>query len=282
MIKFDNSVIYAESRPVPSAETSVVDLLSAIADPESPICRDTLSLAGLLRFTRALGHSDNSVRMALSRLVAEDVLKRDGRGCYAYGSAGHRRHLEIAGWRTANLRVDTRWDGSWLGLFINAKPSKSDLRAARLAGFKLYSDSLMVRPGNLSGGLTSVTAAIPEGFANMQYWAARLSDVTNDQQQSFRALYDSEQIMMGYNALMQLELPTQKVKDIQSLRDMVATTYVTGREAVVSIVSDPLLPKEMIDVVLRANAIKRAKRFYDQSSKYWAMLIDGEFDDRID
>jgi hypothetical protein len=50
----------------------------------------------------------------------------------------------------------------------------------------------------------------------------------------------------------------------------------------VSIVSDPLLPKEMIDVALRAKGIKRAKQYYDQSSKYWAMLIDGEFPGRID
>jgi phenylacetic acid degradation operon negative regulatory protein len=281
MMKSDNSVIYIESRPVPSAETSVVDLLSALADPGSPICRDTVSLAGLLRFTRALGHSDNSVRMALSRLVAEDLVERDGRGCYTYGSAGHRRHLEMVGWHQSAMRVDTRWDGSWIALFINDKMTKSDIRAARLAGFRSYDDRLMVRPGNVSGSLTTVTTAIPEGFANGQYWATRLSDLTHDQQQSFGALYDSEQIMLGYNALMQLELPMKKVKNLQSLNDMVTTTYVTGRKAVVSIVSDPLLPKEMIDVALRAKAIKRAKQYYDKSSKYWAMLIDGEFKEQI-
>jgi DNA-binding transcriptional regulator PaaX len=97
MIEIVKPVTYDESRPVPSAETCVVDLLSAIADPESLICRDTLSLAGLLRFTRALNHSDSSVRMALSRLVADDVVRRDGRGCYSYGNAGQKRHLEVAG-----------------------------------------------------------------------------------------------------------------------------------------------------------------------------------------
>ena len=282
MIKSNNSVIYIESRPVPSAETSVVDLLSALADPGSPICRDTLPLAGLLRFTRALGHSDNSVRMALSRLVAEDLVKRDGRGCYTYGSAGHRRHLEMVGWHQAAMRVDTRWDGSWIGLFIKGKPSKSDHRAARLAGFRPYDDGLMVRPNNLLGVPTSEKAAIPAGFATGQFWQAHLSELTDDQQQRFWALYDTENILQGYNILIQLKLPTKKVNSLQALHDIVTTTYLVGREAVVSIVSDPLLPKQMIDVALRAKAIKRAKQYYDQSSKYWAMLIDGEFQGRLD
>jgi phenylacetic acid degradation operon negative regulatory protein len=282
MIKSDNSVIYIESRPVPSAETSVVDLLSALADPGSPICRDTLPLAGLLRFTRALGHSDNSVRMALSRLVAEDLVKRDGRGCYNYGSAGHRRHLEMVGWHQSAMRVDTRWDGSWLGLFIKGKPSKSDQRAARLAGFRQYDDSLMVRPGNLSRDLISLKDCVPEGFANGQYWQTRLSDLNNEQQRHFSALYDTENIVQGYKTLIKLKLPTKKVNNLQALRDIVTTTYLVGREAVVTVVSDPLLPKEMIDVNLRAKAIKRAKHYYDQSSKYWATLIDGQFDVRID
>lgn len=215
--------------------------------------------------------------MALSRLVAEDLVKRDGRGCYTYGSAGHRRHLEMVGWHQSAMRVDTRWDGSWLGLFIKGKPSKSDHRAARLAGFRSYDDSLMVRPSNLLGGPTAVNVAIPAGFATRQFWQARLSELTNDQQQHFWALYDTANITEGYNTLMQLKLPTKKVTSLQALHELVTTTYIVGREAVVSIVSDPLLPNEMIDVSLRAKAIKRAKQYYDQSSKYWAMLIDEEF-----
>lgn len=274
MIKPDNSVIYSESRPVPSAETSVIDLLSAIADPESPICRDTLSLAGLLRFTRALGHSDNSVRMALSRLVAYDVVKRDGRGCYAYGSAGHRRHLEIAGWRTANQRVDARWDGSWLGLFTHSKLSNSDSRAARLSGFQDYRAGLMVRPCNLVGSMVSSESGLSDGYANNAYWSARLSDLSVDQQRRFRALYDVDQIRSGYEHLLRLGIPDKKVADLLSLQDMVAKTYVQGRAAVVMIVTDPLLPKDMIDTALRDKVVRHVKRYYDASSYYWAMLID--------
>jgi phenylacetic acid degradation operon negative regulatory protein len=183
---------------------------------------------------------------------------------------------KLRGWRHADKHVDTHWDGNLLGLFIKTKLSSSELRATRLAGFRIYDDNLMVRPGNLSGGLAAIKGRIPDEFVKGQYWSARLSELTNDQEQRFRALYDVDQIECEYNNLLNADIPTEKTSDLKSLHDMVTKIYRVGRAAVVSIISDPLLPKEMVDVALCARAIKRAKRYYDQSSKYWAMLVDDE------
>ena len=102
----------------------------------------------------ALGFSEQSLRMALTRLVEGAVAVNPGRGRYRLSPSGEAMRQEVRKWRNLG-ELAKPWSGAWIGVFDAAVP-RSDRaalrrheRAMRLRGFRELQAGLWIRPANL-------------------------------------------------------------------------------------------------------------------------------------
>src|SRR5262245_18249493 len=88
---------------IPSAESLILDLLSTLAGGTMPV-------SALVRAAELFDIAENSVRVALARLVAAGQVERDERGLYRMGAQAAPIDRRVTSWRRIHERVQL-WDG---------------------------------------------------------------------------------------------------------------------------------------------------------------------------
>src|SRR5580765_171872 len=102
--------------------------------------------------------SENSVRVALARLLADGLIERDERGAYRLGPRAQTVSHQVASWRSLDARLRP-WDGGWIGVHTAglARASRSivrrRVRALDWLGFRELRAGLSLRPDNLVEGV---------------------------------------------------------------------------------------------------------------------------------
>ena len=80
----------------------------------------------------ALGFTEQSLRMALARLVEQSVAANTGRGRYRLSPSGEAMREEVRKWRRLG-DLAKPWTGAWIGVFDAAIPRSE--RSVRLRYF---------------------------------------------------------------------------------------------------------------------------------------------------
>src|SRR5262245_40954786 len=99
--------------------------------------------------------SENSVRVALARMLADGLIERDERGAYRLGPGAKGIARQVASWRDLDARMRP-WDGHWLGVHTGAlgrSPGglvRRRRRALEWLGFRELYPGLPLRPDNLA------------------------------------------------------------------------------------------------------------------------------------
>jgi phenylacetic acid degradation operon negative regulatory protein len=128
----------------PTAKRIILELLSATDGHEA--ASSSLVAAGKL-----LGVAETSVRVTLTRLVADGTLELTGRGSYRLGDATAALTRQVTSWRELEKQV-RRWDGAWVCVQAGSSGGDRSLtrrrgRALRLLGFRALDHT----PGHTSG-----------------------------------------------------------------------------------------------------------------------------------
>src|SRR5688572_1700461 len=115
-----------EMRPAP--KSLILDLLSTLAGGTMPV--GALVQTGLL-----FEIAENSVRVALARLVAAGLVERDERGRYRLGAQAAPIDRQVQAWRRLEERLQP-WHGEWVGACAPSRDPRRRERALRLLGFR--------------------------------------------------------------------------------------------------------------------------------------------------
>ena len=141
----------------PTAKSLIVDLLSTL--PRSRA--GSMPVRALVAAGRCFGIAENSVRVALARLVAAGTVDHDERGRYRLGERTEAIRREVSSWKTRHQDVQDWSDRSFTAVFLPPEPAvRSGRRAAArrqralgLLGFRSLETGLALRPDNLAGGV---------------------------------------------------------------------------------------------------------------------------------
>src|SRR5687768_16869428 len=105
-----------------TAKIIVLDLLSAGGERG-------MSARELIGACRLFEENENSVRVALARLVAEGAIEAASRGMDELGVGAQELARQVVAWRDAERRL-RKWDGGWVCVAAGAMP-RSDRSALR-------------------------------------------------------------------------------------------------------------------------------------------------------
>jgi phenylacetic acid degradation operon negative regulatory protein len=257
----------ANPRYVPrhlTARELVIDFLSNRYPRE-------MSVQEIAGVGNALGFSEQSLRMALTRLVEQSVAANPGRGLYRLSPSGEAMRDEVRKWRNLD-DLAKPWSGGWIGVFDAAVP-RSDRaalrrheRAMRLRGFRELQTGLWVRPANLRDSVAELREHLRALGLHPGALVVGLNDLDDEARAKATSLWDTAAMLARYRSLADELIASKRKLERIPLDTAAAESMVLGRDVIRHINLDPVLPEELMPQRALSNLI-RVMSDYDQNAR---------------
>jgi phenylacetic acid degradation operon negative regulatory protein len=259
--------VVANPRYVPrhlTARELVIDFLSNRYPRE-------MSVQEIAGVGSALGFSEQSLRMALTRLVEQSVAANTGRGRYRLSPSGEAMRDEVRKWRHLD-QIAKPWSGAWIGVFDAAIPRsvraalRRHERAMRLRGFRELQSGLWIRPANLRDSVAELREHLRALGLHSSALVVGLHDFDDDARAKATGLWDTAAMLATYRALAEELIASKSKLERLPLDTAAAESMVLGRDVIRHINLDPVLPEELMPQRALSNLI-RVMTDYDQNAR---------------
>jgi phenylacetic acid degradation operon negative regulatory protein len=264
----------ANPRYVPrhlTARELVIDFLSNRYPRE-------MSAAEILGVGAALGFTEQSLRMALTRLVEQAVAANTGRGRYRLSPSGEAMRDEVRKWRHLD-DLAKLWSGAWIGVF-DGSISRSDRaalrrheRAMRLRGFRELQSGLWIRPANLRDTVAELRDHLRALGLHPAALVVGLNDLDDDSRAKATGLWDTAAMLATYRALTDELLASRTKLERLPIDTAAAESMVLGRDVIRHINLDPVLPEELMPQRALTNLIRTMTDYDLQARQIWRKFM---------
>lgn len=249
----------------------VLDLLAT--HPSHELSASSLCQAGVI-----VGLTEQTVRVALTRLVKEGKVTNPARGYYAWNPTGNSLFLDVENW-IAKERRSSPWHGGWVGVLDSGVSRRNKARwraherSLKLRGFERLLEGLSVRPDNLIGGATILRKDLESlGLASDAnvFEVQRFSD---QDEQAARALWEKQTMLQDYKRLVEQVSKQLRRLDTLPSETAAAESLVFGRSVIRQVIRDPLLPEELVPSKQRLKLISLMQEYQTVAIKIWLKVL---------
>ncbi len=227
------------------------------------------SAQSLIAAGALFGHTENAMRVNLSRLVARGLIESPQRGLYRLARQTDALNDFVERWRLGEARVRS-WDGrEWLFAHTD-QADKASLWALDALGFRAVRPGLFARPDNLSLANDELhTLAKSIGLAASVLLLNGAPIDASATKLWFLSWRPAELNKRYHDALARL------VKSAARLAKLPATdarleSFTLGGEVIHLLAKDPLLPQEVVDVEARRTLWQALLDYDVQGKEVWA------------
>jgi phenylacetic acid degradation operon negative regulatory protein len=257
----------------PSPKSLILDLLATL--PRTP--DSAMPVRALVEAGAIFGLAENSIRVALARLLAQGRVTRDERGRYRQGEGVEALSGEIRGWRRLPERT-VPWTGRWVVVHETrggrgAARARSE-QALRLLGFRSLMPALAIRPDNLAGGVAAVRdrlATLGLAPGSLVAGLGELDPATDARARTlwaWRRLADAQR-----DGCRELARSRARLADAP-LEEAMAETFLVGGRMIRLLVLDPLLPVEIAPADAREQLVAEMAEYDDFGRACWAAFME--------
>nr|WP_294974855.1 hypothetical protein [uncultured Pseudomonas sp.] len=245
----------------------VLDLLSGHETHELPVA--TLCRAGAL-----MGIGEQTLRVALTRLVQQGKITARSRAVYAWNPGGHGLFQDVRNWLFKERQM-APWTGGWIGVLdsdmarTNRATLKSHFKALELRGFKLLRNDLSLRPDNIQGGARQVRQELMTLGLSPSATVIGVTSLAEEDERYAWALWDTGALDRSYSECLKRLDESEQAIPSMSLEQAAAHTLIEGRRVIRKIILDPLLPDEMFDSAQRRQLIEQMSAYQVKARAIW-------------
>lgn len=256
-----------------SAGDLVLDLLAAHD-------QHRLSVAALCRAALICGLSEQSVRVAVSRLIRQGKVTSAGRGLYRLNAGGSSLLRDVESWLRREQQA-VAWHGGWIGVADGAVPRRHKVawrrheRALALRGFRLFDAGIYLRPDNLKGGVSAVRRDLEGLGLAEQAWVMAVDGLGEADQRRACTLWDLAALERQYRQLIERLQRSQAGFPALSAERAARESLLLGRCAIRSILHDPLLPEALMGGGQRHRLIERMRDYQAAAKVIWLQVLEG-------
>jgi phenylacetic acid degradation operon negative regulatory protein len=226
----------------------------------------------------ALGFTEQSLRMALTRLVEQAVAANTGRGRYRLSPSGEAMRDEVRKWRHLE-ELAKPWSGAWIGVFDAAIP-RSDRaalrrheRAMRLRGFRELQSGLWIRPASLRDSVAYLREHLRALGLHPAALVVGLDDLDDDARAKATSLWDTAAMLATYRALSDELIASKSKLERIALNSAAAESMVLGRDVIRHINLDPVLPEELMPQNALTNLIRTMAEYDQVARQIWRRFM---------
>lgn len=255
-----------------NARHLIIDLIMG-SDGAPITIRQLLLAANLFDF------SENSIRVAVTRLSSDGMIESAARGKYQFTRQWQAWATDMLK-RKQGIQATKPWNHDYLAVFTGAlgrvdrTALKRRERALRQYGFRELQTGLFIRPDNLAESFDETFKRLIlsglEPDANM----FRVSHLDTASCQKVASLWHGETLNHTYASISQkIQAWLAQAQDCdveQAARD----SLLLGREAIPLLIADPLLPPPFIDEVARHQFVQDVQQLDQLGQKLWQQFYD--------
>lgn len=250
----------------PNAPDLVLDLLAAHGK--------ALSGQAICRAGRLLGHRESTMRVALTRLLADKKIQRASRGLYLSYRPGLTLSNALNAWH-AEVSDEVVWQGDWVAVH-DAAVARTDKTAWRhhqlalsLRGFAAFQHGLQLRPCNRAGGVDAERCKLQALGLSPNACVFLLRDLDNQNTRRAATLWPSMALIAQYQALLQAMSTHMSSLPSMPLEQALRETLLLGRAALSLLVRDPMLPPELMPPMTRDALIAKVHDYKQVAHDVW-------------
>lgn len=208
------------------------------------------SIARLIQAAALFGIEAATLRVAVTRLLKDDLLESPERGVYLPGPKARGLTRRVQDWQNVRARL-APWDGDWIVALTHhlgrtdRKQLRARERALALSGYREAGAALWVRPANLARKLEDHRADLIEIGADDTLQLLRVSDTAMAEAPGWPALWSPDDLARAYGeaiAAMQTSLARLPGQPADAAA---RETLLIGQAVIRQINFDPLLPPEL-------------------------------------
>jgi len=253
----------------------ILDLLLA-GDGQPLTSKEAVAACGLFQI------GETSARVALTRLLADGLIKSVERGIYQLGPNAIELAGEIAAWRTIDRNV-REWTGDYITVFT-ATLGRTDRtalvrreRALKMLGFRELDKGYYIRPNNIGTDLNLIIEKLRNLGLEQSAIVATSDHFETAVEAQIKRLWDGKALTKSYAALSKKLENWIAHADQLDLETAAQESLILGRSAIHQVVFDPLLPLPWVDPDVR-NQFFAVVRHFDQVGKViWLKLRQNGF-----
>ena len=242
----------------------------------STLRRGSMPVRALVEAAALFGIAAGSVRVALTRLLADGLVERDERGEYRLGASAEPVRRRVAAWRDLSSQLRA-WSGAWNAVFEARAPARlaqrRSRRALELLGFRPLRRGLRLRPDNLAGGLPRLREQLAELGLAPGAVVCELRELDALSEARARALWDGEALVASYRRhAREIEASARRLRT-RSAEQAMVESFRVGGAALRTLAKDPLLPEPIVPARER-DALIAAMHDYDALGRAsWAAFL---------
>lgn len=250
-----------------NARHLIIDLLMASGGRPVSV-RQLLLAAGLFDL------SENSVRVAVTRLSSDGMIESAGRGKYQFTPLWQVWANDMFE-RKQGIRAIKSWNQDYLAVFTGAlgrvdrTALKRRERALHQYGFRVLETGLFIRPDNLAESLDETFGRLIlnglEAGANL----FRISQLDYSSEQKVARLWQDESLNQTYTSISQNIQAWLARVDYGDIEQAARESLLLGREAIPLLMNDPLLPPPFIDESAREQFARDVQQLDQVGQRLW-------------
>ena len=236
-----------------------------------------MPVRALLRAAEVFGISENSLRVALARLLAAGQLTRNERGFYELAAEARVVQLHVSSWQSIEDRL-VPWRGHWIAVHGpttgvgRGRQRRRHERALAFVGLGELEPELWIRPDNVVGGVAAIRRRLGElGLEGARVFG--LHDFDAETEQRARGLWDAWDLTARY-AKMRATIEESSATLLQQpVEQAVVESFLIGGAALRLLAFDPLLPEPLVDARGRRALVSALRVFVPRGEARWAELL---------
>lgn len=232
------------------------------------------TIARLIDAAALFGIEAATLRVAVTRLMKENLLESPERGVYQPGPKARALTRRVQDWQNVRERV-MPWQGDWLVALTHAlgrtdrKQLRARERALALFGYRETGAGIWVRPANLARPLDLHREDLTAIGADPSIMLLRVSETAMDPAPDWPALWQPDAHARTCSAAI-----TGMQESLARLPGLAADaaareTFLTGQAVIRLINFDPLLPPELADQETFFEMVDRMREYNAAGQECW-------------
>ncbi len=239
---------------------------------------ESLPIKGLIEMGKLFGFNANAIRVTVTRMLREGLIESDERGLYRLRESSDTLQWYFTRWRSEKP-LTVPWNGSWVCCLIpklSAGERKKAARAFEFMGMREGTPHMWVRPDNLNMDLDRMREVLghlglndtAELFVGSGF-SPRLHEPW------LKYGWPVDELIRSCGDIRARLTESARRLNTMPLENAQVESYLLGSEATQWLVTDPLLPRKIMETSHR-EALVRTMLNYDVLGKQlWEKAFGG-------
>ncbi len=232
-----------------NARDLIIDLLLGLQG-------GAISIKQIIVAARLFDISENSIRVAVTRLSSDGVIEAIERGIYQFTVQSH-EWADVMLNRKQGIKQTKNWNHQYLAVLTGAlgRVDRTALnrreRALKHFGFKELEQGIYIRPDNLAIGFDALFSELKSSGLEESAKICQINHFDATTLANLPKLWATQTLNQNYEKYAQMIQQWLATVSQLSLEDAARESLLLGRQTISLLMNDPLLPEDFVDVQLR-------------------------------